>query len=85
MLKMNYTLSIMIIIEMYVAVECPCKEKEELNRHPLLKLPYVKWGKDCDCLGHINVSMEDQYEYEFRELCSQHSIQIMGDIRRNNI
>lgn len=74
----------MFAIEMYITIRNPRREKQELAEHPLLKLPYVTWGKCCDCLGHITVTMEDKYEYEYRELCMQYPITIEGDMRCPN-
>ena len=72
---------------MYVPIKYPKSPIEgpliilELNKHPLLKLPYVKWSMDGDYLGHINVVIEDKYEYEYRELCCKHDIRIIGNTR----
>lgn len=73
----------MLSIEMYVPIVSPFKEKEELDNHPLLrKFPNVTWSKDCECLGHIHVMMDDAYEYMFREECMRHDLMIVGDTRK---
>lgn len=72
----------MISIEMTINIKPGIRnEIDVLTQHPLLQLPYIKWSKCCDCLGHINVLMDDDKEYEFRGFCLLYDITIHGDRR----
>lgn len=63
-----------IASEKYISFEAcvtgvdPCKERDQMKEIDILQLDFVKYGKACDCLGHIVITIPEEKEFIFREL-----------------
>jgi hypothetical protein len=66
------------------------KNDKEMKELDVLNIDFVKYGKVCDCLGHIGITIPIEKEFLFREICyykynlsdkEKYKIMIIGDRR----
>ena len=66
------------------------KNDIEMKELDVLNIDFVNYGKVCDCLGHIGITIPIEKEFLFREICyykynlsdkEKYKIMIIGEYR----